>query len=150
MPRYILIKWLILSRVNPVQALLAAPRPGHNPSICSGYRAENSRAPVFCRFLPGIDLRNTSIDPVKIKIFFVDPVITRTIVRFRPGACPVSTRYRSGFGVRDSGFRGRGSGYMYISPYLYILYTRLQPGQDQKNPNNFDFSWCLAGKQPTK
>ncbi len=130
-----------------MQALLAAPRPGYNPSICSGYRAVD---PVFCRFLPGIDLRSTSIDPVKIKIFFVDPVITRTIVRFRPGACPVSTRYRSVFGVRASGFRGRGSGYMYISSYLYIFYTRLQPGQDQKNPNNFDFSWRLAGKQPTK
>ena len=121
-PRYILIKWLILSRVNPVQALLAAARPGHNPSICSGYRAENSRAPVFCRFLPGIDPRSTKISPVKIKIFFGDPVITRTIVRFRPGACPVSTRYRSGSGRRD---RDIGVGVRDICIYLpiYIYFT---------------------------
>ena len=135
---------------GPASSSSTGVKPGHNPSICSGYRAVD---PVFCRFLPGIDPRSTSIDPVKIKIFFVDPVITRTIVRFRPGACPVSpvsTRYRSGFGMSGSGFRGRGSGYMYISPYLYIFYTRLQPGQGQKNPNIFDFSWFLAGKQPTK
>ena len=97
---------------------------GHNPSICSGYRAVD---PVFCQFLPGIDLRSTSIDPVKIKIFFVDPVITRTIVRFRPGACPVSTRYRSGSGYRDRdiGVGISGSGYRDICIYLpiYIYFT---------------------------
>ena len=121
---------------GPASSSSTGVKPRHNPSICSGYRAVD---PVFCRFLPGIDLRSTSIDPVKIKIFFVDPVITRTIVRFRPGACPVS------IGIRGSGFGVSGSGFG-----IYIFYTQLQPGQDQKNPNNFDFSWCLAGKQPTK
>ena len=43
--RYILIKWLILSRVNPVQALLAAARPGNNPNNCS----------LSTQGLPGID-----------------------------------------------------------------------------------------------
>ena len=106
---------------GPASSSSTGVKPGHNPSICSGYRAVD---PVFCRFLPGIDLRSTSIDPVKIKIFFVDPVITRTIVRFRPRACPVSTRYQSGFGVRDSGLRGRGSGYIYFTPSCSPVRTR--------------------------
>ena len=128
--RYILIKWSILSRVNPVQDLSASARPGHNPSICSGYRADN---PVFCRFLPGIDLRSTSIDPVKIKIFFVDPVITRTIVRFRPGACPVSIGIRgSGLGVSGSGF----GTYVYISLFIYILYPAAARSGPEK-PEHF-------------
>ena len=127
---------------GPASSSSTGVKPGHNPSICSGYRAVDS---VFCRFLPGIDLRSTSIDPVKIKIFFVDPVITRTIVRFRPGAYPVSTRYRSGFGVRGSGFWGRGSRYMYISPYLYIFYTRLQPGRSPVRARKTRTILILAG-----
>ena len=101
---------------GPASSSSTGVKPGHNPSICSGYRAVD---PVFCRFLPGIDPRSTSIDPVKIKIFFVDPVITRTIVRFRPGACPVSIGIRgSGLGVSGSGF----GIYVYISLFIYILY----------------------------
>ena len=101
---------------GPASSSSTGVKPGHNPSICSGYRAVD---PVFCRFLPGVDPRSTSIDPVKIKIFFVDPVITRTIVRFRPGACPVSIGIRgSGLGVSGSGF----GIYVYISLFIYILH----------------------------
>jgi len=120
----------VLTRLQAPQHQQAAARPGHNPSICSGYRVID---PGFARFVPGIDPRSTKIYQVKIKFFFVDPVIIRTIVRFRPALYPVSTREQQhrpgidrdrgiGIGMSGSGCRGRGSGYMYIYPYLYIYY----------------------------
>ena len=101
---------------GPASSSSTGVKPGHNPSICSGYRAVD---PVFCRFVRGIDPRSTSIDPVKIKIFFVDPVITRTIVRFRPGACPVSI----GIGMSGSGVSGSGCRDICIYLLIYIHFT---------------------------
>jgi len=56
----------VLTRLQAPQHQQAADRPGHNPSICSGYRVID---PGFARFVPGIDPRSTNIYQVKIKFF---------------------------------------------------------------------------------
>ena len=85
--------------------ILVRDLPGlrDNPKNCSGYctRALTTKQPgIFCLEIP--------------------PAWENAEQLF--GLCPGTGTGLRGFGVRASGFRDRGSGYMYIYPYLYTYY----------------------------